>query len=261
MKMNLKSLIAALFITGLALDTPALADVRPVALPQSPRLVVFQYDANNSYSITTAPGNVTDIVLAPDETVVTLALGDSVQWVTANAAGNHVFVRPSKEDLRTSATLVTNKRTYQLTLNSVKATDPWHQRVSWNYVDIIVMQKAKEEERKEAEFKKNKELEATVAIADFSIENLDFEYKIEGEAEFKPLHVFNNGQSTWIKLKNQPELPALFLVDEDGKTSLANYAVKGDFIFINRLFEHALLKLGKKEIHIYRGKKRGFFGG
>ena len=86
-------------------------------MPGDNRLVVFRYDANNTYTILTMPGVPTDIQLAPEEKITGFAIGDSVQWLVEELPG-HLFVKPLRADLFTAGTIVTERRTYQLTFCS-----------------------------------------------------------------------------------------------------------------------------------------------
>src|SRR5947207_2487618 len=85
---------------------------QPGPMPGETRLVSFSYDANDTYTILTMPGTVTHIELHKEERISALALGDSAQWQVQKKDYN-LFVKPSRAGLFTSATLVTNQRTYQ----------------------------------------------------------------------------------------------------------------------------------------------------
>ncbi|MBU1665022.1 MAG: TrbG/VirB9 family P-type conjugative transfer protein, partial [Gammaproteobacteria bacterium] len=51
-----------------------------------------------------------------------------------------------------------------------------------------------------------------------------FDYKIEGEAEFRPSAVFDDGRFTWFKLPKGAQVsPALFALDAKGETEIASY--------------------------------------
>ena len=127
-------------VTLLLFNGAVNAESEPFPLPSDNRLVVFRYDANQTYTVLAVPGAVTDIAIGDDEELtIAPALGDSVQW-RVETAGRHVFVKPIKSDLFTSMTLVTTKRTYQVTLRSSPQGGKWYQRVSWEYPDIIIGQ-------------------------------------------------------------------------------------------------------------------------
>lgn len=266
-----------LLITVLLSALSAHADGAPIPMPGDNRLVVFSYDKNNTFTVLTIPDAVTDIELMSDEKISAMAVGDSVQWVIAKTDG-HVFVKPIRPNIFTSATIVTDKRTYQLTLRASPPGGKWFQRVSWTYPDIILYEaqqavnRAKEDaERKMKEEEAAKSKESVVVSNDMPgtpIANLNYEYEMKGEASFKPKIVFDDGKFTWILLnKKSQEVPALFLKDGKGKYELVNYIRQGDYLQVQRTFSTAVLKLGPEEVEIIntlnakQGKKGGFLSG
>lgn len=261
-----KTLVASLL--GLVMFTSAnyvFAEAESIPLPDDVKLVQFTFNEHDTYPIMTMPGNITDIQLHDGEKIVALALGDSVQWITAKT-DQHIFIKPSKPNIYTSGTLVTDKRTYQLTLRSSPTGGKWYQRVSWTYPDLIIFQQKAEEARKDAEAqaiaalqaeeakRKAIEISTTVSRAPGNpVENLNFaySYKSKSKPSFMPEQTFDDGKFTWIKIpaKSQ-EMPALFLVGNDGKYELVNYVRDGNFLKVNRLFREAVLKIGEEEVRI-----------
>jgi type IV secretion system protein VirB9 len=108
----------------------AQARVAPCAATHPSRFVVFPYSRHQANTILTRPMSVTDIQLAPGEKLKSLAIGDSSQWLAVSVAGN-ILVKPTRAGLSTPATIVTNKRVYQVTLRSGARTGHWYQQVSW----------------------------------------------------------------------------------------------------------------------------------
>jgi type IV secretion system protein TrbG len=96
-------LFAAAVSTGMI--AAACAEVVPNAMPGDSRLVVFRYDANNTYTILAMPGMPTDIQISADEKMSGFAIGDTVQWVIEELPG-HIFIKPLKASLFTAGTLV-----------------------------------------------------------------------------------------------------------------------------------------------------------
>lgn len=233
-----KSIAAALFATACA--GQAMAAMEPASFPQETRLVRFVFDANRTFDILTRPNAITDLSLPPGETLTAFALGDTVQWVYDQAPG-HIFIKPSREDLFTSATIVTNKRSYQLQLRSMPADGNWYQRVSWEYPELVV---ARQQQAAE---------EAKLEAGDIpSPEKLRFGYKIKGDAAFAPTMVFDDGTFVWMKLPaDTQETPAVFM-REKNKLVLVNYTVRGDYILVQRLAEQLVLKTGKSEVQVIR---------
>jgi len=189
-----------------------------------------------------------------------MAVGDSIQWIIAKADG-HVFVKPTKPNIFTSATIVTDKRSYQLTLRSSPPGGKWYQRVSWNYPDVLVYQQKLVKETKSVEEEIEQKLEEkrqaleSIVVSDqdqkgYPVENLNFNYDVKGNAPFRPKQVFDDGKFTYIALTNYQELPALFLKDEKGKFELVNYIRDGNYLKVQRTFKSAVLKLGNREVMI-----------
>ena len=239
-------------------------DLQPEAretapMPGDTRLVKFTYDENDTYTILTMPGAVTHIELHKDELVSALAIGDSTQW-QVQKKDNNLFVKPTRAGLFTSATLVTNQRTYQLMLRSSPDAGKWYQRVSWNYPDLIILQ------ANEAAFNAARKSEAVIAAAPkadpslvgigVSVSTLNFDYEVKGDASFRPAQVFDDGTFTYIKFGKRPqEMPPLFVKTDDG-FALDNYTFEPEnTIKVHRLFDMAVLKIGDKEVAIKSSRK------
>lgn len=247
---------AAILIMAAAVPNIVFADAQIMPMPADTRLVVFTFDQNDTYTVLARPKSVTDIQLAPEEEIIAMAIGDSVQWMVSKARG-HVFIKPLQPNIFTSATVVTNARTYQLTLRSSPEDGKWYQRVSWDYPDLIVLQQQQREEASRKTIEKiekvereEKRLSEQILAHDVAIDNLNFDYEITGEAAFRPAQVFDDGKFTWVRLPVIQELPAVFMKDEEGKPELINYVTRGQYMMVQRLVPGLLLKIGKQEVHI-----------
>lgn len=254
---------ALVLLAFLSMSAVAHAESESFAMPQDTKLVQFPFDPNNTYTILARPWSITDIQLAEGEKLVAFAAGDSVQWIFAKTDG-HVFLKPIKPNIFTSATMVTDQRTYQLTLRASPENGNWYQRVSWVYPDVLLMKQeiAREKQKQQeaellmarAEAKMREASEKAVVVNKTRgnpVENLNFEYEIIGDAEFKPQQVFDDGKFVWIRIKkNSGVEPAVFVLNEDGGFDLITTVKDGDFIKTTRMFQTAVLKLGKQEIKI-----------
>lgn len=241
------------------------AQQAPVPMPQDTRLVVFRYDPNDSYLLLTRPGAVTHIALEPEESVLVLALGDTVQWIVQDK-GPNVFVKPIRPDLYTSGTLVTNRRTYQLGLRSSPEGGAWYQRVSWTFPEMIALARdarpvdGRGREAREAQpgaraRPGDREHEERDPIGGIRLERLNFDYRIHGQAAFRPTQVFDDGRFTYIQMPaTLQEMPALFVSGEAGEGELVNYTVRGRFLVVQRLADRFLLRLGSSRMELERGQ-------
>jgi type IV secretion system protein TrbG len=222
----------------------------------------FRFDPEASFTIVGYPGVPTDIQLSPDEHVSGFALGDTVQWVIEELPG-HLFIKPMRADLFTAGTLVTDKHTYQLTFKSSNVKESWMQRVSWSYPDLVILRAAEVTLPHAAEripfdlrsIRSNKGgepgLDPLPLSRGIDPNKLNMEYLIKGEAPFRPLSIFDDGRTIWIKMRPHEPIPAVFEDSEEGG-KLVHYVVQEDWILLPRLIPKLTLKLGKNEIHITR---------
>ena len=144
----IKNILAVITLIGIS--GGAWAESQSISMPGDAKLVVFSYDENNTFTVLAMPGNITDIQLNEGEKVTALAMGDSVQWVTAKT-DSHIFIKPTRSNIYTSATLVTDQRTYQLTLRASPDGGKWYQRVSWKYPELIIMKQSEVEAQAKAQ--------------------------------------------------------------------------------------------------------------
>lgn len=243
----------------------AFADATVYPSPYSPRIVRFQFAPDETYTLYLRPGMVTDIQLPQDESLQSLALGDTLQWVTAQS-GNNVFVKPVKGGLTTSATIITDHRTYQLMLVSIGGTAKrraWYQQVSWNSPGIVFpLESIRPAVAAAAPATQPPAASVAAAIpAAFRSSNpmnginptrLYFRYRIKGDAPFRPKRIFDDGHFTWIRIPHGAwVMPALF-VKEDGKYALVNYTVSGDWLIVQRVFRKAVLRAGGRTVTLWR---------
>lgn len=251
-----KVYVLTLAVLGLVCSAGVHAELVATPLPGDSRLVQFEYHPDQTYLVLSKPKAVTNIEFAEDEKITTVAAGDSKNWeLTPTANKKHLFVKPIYDQIETSMTVLTDKRSYQFVLRSTGAGSKWYQRVTWRrdqtmLLDLGAAVEAKEKSDREADSERQSRGEA------FNPEKLSFGYQITGEGEFRPLTVFDDGRFTWIKLPSGlQEMPALFATVDDGDFQLVNYLVKGDYIVAQRLIAAGVLKLGKTEVRFVRGAK------
>lgn len=236
----------------------AYAESSPIALPGDPKIVVFQYDPNNSYKILTTPLAATNIELSDDEEVVNIDVGDTVQWksnYTPKQPGRPgiISIRPSQPDIWTAGSIITTRRTYLINLASVPQSAMWYHKVSWNDPGLILLQNQMVQQEQQVHEQEKKRLDNINVTRDISIEKINFDYEIKGDASFRPRQVLDDGRFTWIRMPDTQDLPAVFLQDADGKMALVNYLPPkpgSDYIIIERIAEKFILKLGEDSVTI-----------
>lgn len=255
---------------------PSAADAKPAPQPADAKARVEQANAEASvvptrdgyinaiqvwpfsdgalYQVYTSPGRVTVISLQQGEELVTVAAGDTVQWIvgdTASGSGTSrrvaVMVKPVRAGIKTNLVITTSRRTYLLELTStVKA---WMASVSWEYPkdQMLALQAQAQAQAADA---------VARATEGLSLDQLHFRYAITGDSPpWKPVRAFDDGQHVYIQFPTgiaQGELPPLFVVGPDGKGELVNYRFHAPYDIVDRLFGAAELRLGGNKAAVVR---------
>lgn len=234
----------------------AAAEMVATPLRGDTRLVEFAYDPDNTFLLLTKPKAVTHIQFAPDETIQSVAAGDTVSWeFTPTRNRRNLFVKPRYENQETSLTVLTDKRSYQFVLRSTGEGRKWYQRVSWLYASDLVLTMEGTPDADGAGAEPTRPAASAPAGASGGLtvapETLRFGYEIHGDAPFRPRVVFDDGRFTYFQLPPAlQELPALFAVVDEQEYSLVNFEVKGDYLVAQRLLPAAVLKLGRAEVRV-----------
>ena len=214
---------------------------------------VYPFSPGALYQVYAAVNQVTDIGLQPGEKLLSVSAGDTVRWVVGDTASGegkeavaHILVKPVAADLDTNLIIATDRRTYHLELHSSTAT--YMASVSWTYpaAQLHALKKAGADADVAA---------AAASDTGVNVDALNFRYRLEGEAPWKPRQVFDDGAKVYILFPAglpQGEAPPLFVIGPDGRSAIVNYRVRGTTYIVDRLFAAAELRLGTAPQRIVR---------
>jgi len=231
----------------------AAARMEPVKDGYINAIQVYPFAKGALYQVYAAVNQVTGIALEAGEKLTSVSAGDTVRWVVGDttsgegaAAQVHVLVKPFAADLQTNLVITTDRRAYHLELKSTDGT--YMASVSWTYPasDLIAL-KARNADANAAA--------ATVVDQGVNLDDLRFRYRLEGDAPWKPIQVFDDGAKVYIRFPAglaQGEAPPLFVIGPDGKPALVNYRVRGTTYIVDRLFAAAELRLGTAPQRVVR---------
>ncbi|MBC3871436.1 TrbG/VirB9 family P-type conjugative transfer protein [Undibacterium oligocarboniphilum] len=250
------SLALFLSIFGMLSQGISHAEVTPQALPTDSRMVVVKYNPAQIVTILTAPFYMTHIELEAGEKLeIDPALGDTIQW-EVESKENHVFIKPDVQNIRTNMSLVTNKkRTYQFSLIASPEGGIYYQYVQFKYPEIKNRLLASSQPADHVESPQD---QPTIRVKDPS--SLNSNYKISGDAKFRPDFVQDDGKFTWIKFPSDlTELPMIY-AKENGSYVDVNYTPKpkNNYVTVTKTADEFLLVLDKEEVRITK-KKTGFW--
>jgi len=196
-------------------------------------------------------------------------IGDSRRWeITPVLSGSGLnetpllIVKPIEAGLETDLIVSTDRRTYVFRLMSdstrfvsrLAFQYPSEDAAKWAAFEIR-QAAAKRDAEAVAEQAREKDKRAgVVPMAENALDNLYFDYKLNGDAAYRPQQVFDDGQHTYLIYPNDGrfrELPTL-LIQVNGKSELVNFRVDGARYIVDRLFDKAVLVVGvgKKQTRV-----------
>ncbi len=229
--------------------------------------IIFMFGATMPTVICT-PLKTVDIELEAGEKIVDVKSGDTIRWDfdtaisgQSSTAVAHVLVKPSDLGLNTNLTIFTDRRTYHLYIASKKLS--WTPYVSFRYKDSLqrtLDNYHKREKIHNSKIKKFKDFNVPDGTT-ISIDKLDFKYTIDGEADWRPTRIYNDGTKTYIELPlsaSKSELPALLVV-HNGDKELVNYRFKNNIFIVDKIFNKAILITGvghhQEKVIVKRGSE------
>jgi len=196
-------------------------------------------------------------------------IGDSRRWeITPVLSGSGLeetpllIVKPIEPGLETDLIVPTNRRTYVVRLVSDPAR--FVSRLAFQYPGDDAARWAAFQARQDAakrdaetvaEQAREKDKRAgVVPMAENALDNLYFDYRLKGDADYRPKQVFDDGKHTYLIYPNDGrfrELPTLLIV-ANGKSELVNFRVDGSRYIVDRLFDKAILVVGvgKKQTRV-----------
>jgi len=220
-------------------------------------ITVYDYLPGALYQLYCSPVHITDIMLQAGEQLTAAAAGDTVRWIVADTESGsgsqkrvHVLVKPIQTGLSTNLVIATDRHIYHLEAKSYAHT--YQAAVQWNYpherFELLRREKTRALEQDQN------------TIAGVNLQDLNFDYRIAGDASWRPTRVFDDGQKTYIEFPrgiDSAELPPLFIMSREDKPQIVNYRYKNRFYIVDRLFETAMLAIGEKnqeKVYLYNKK-------
>lgn len=224
--------------------------------------------------LTCSPSRACDIEMEPGEVPRKVILGDQQNWTWEGADSiekgktvNHIVVQPKDNDVESNLIITTDRRTYHIKLYAPKKEGVYLNRLGFYYPEQLVS--SWEDKMGRAAAAKAKDESSNVMRAPVSPENMAFDYRIDGDADFRPIRVFNDGEKTYITMPEEvrrAEYPTLSLIDDDGKLMVVDYRRKlndktGEVSFeVDKLFSKAELHRGNEKVRItWKRKEKSLF--
>lgn len=208
---------------------------------QGKSMMTFSYAPNQLYKIYCRRGYITDLAFKKGEQLTYVGGGDTSSWAISKSTVDgtaHLYIKPIVETSTTNLIVATNKRSYQILLNS---SDWYNPMVEWSYAEEDAQAAALAEQREQQL--------RTSPVNTTNVENLDFSYEVKGSGEYRPEMVFSDGQRVFLKFAKLPRHQVPLFVQEPGARTMTivNYKQKDNYYIVDMPFEKAQLRIAERK--------------
>lgn len=239
--------------------------------PYSSKLVIFPYHKDAIYPVNTFFNRFTHFEFETGERLIGVFVSDETEFERHVAVtGRDAMIRPRVRGVSGAATIITDRRRYQIELRDVSVcpNENQYQRVSWMVDQGIYEDASAIGTAPSTTVSKSNQIseKTTEPIASnglgIKLDKLSTDYTIEGSDEIKPIMVMDDGERTYLKFADSMTLrPAMFAVSKEGEPQIVEYAAQNAYFISAQIFTHGiLLKHDKSEVRILSKKSKcGFW--
>ena len=189
------------------------------------------------------------IFFGKNEIIKTIQNGDLAAWLVNVPEGlnNMLFLKPTIFGSNTNMIVVTNQHTYYFHLicdnNTISSRTISTYAIHFIYPKKLLFNSLSKEQLSISE-KKIYFLNRARLIKKYN-----WDYSFSGTQEIMPLHVFDDGQFTYMQLQAKQSIPAIFSVDNVyGKENIVNYRINKDYLIIQQVYPQFTLRKGKYQV-------------
>lgn len=235
------------FILIAAICLPSFAKQTPISYPSDKRIKRVAYSDNNVVPIDGTVFTTTQIEFSAEEYVLDVEGGDKEGWVVTyqNNLPNMLFIKPSSLDSHSNMTVVTNRHTYYFSVNSPHDLNDAH--TPTYALKFVYPSDERKKLNQRLKFKKRQKTALFNAAKHPKAYNWD--YAFHGDKSIMPAHVFDDGRFTYLELRPNQEVPAVFSIDNrQGEEALVNFNRRGHYLVIHRVSPQLTLRSGKYHV-------------
>ena len=253
--------------TGMAAAvSPARALETPHSCGSDPHIQCATYDPDQAYRVSTMAGRVVMIQFEPGEHIIDSGegIGDAKAWhVAINDSG--ALLKPGALQPETNLVLVTNRRTYSLSLVDVSVAQPATWMLRFDYPDTRAKAATAQQRRLDAvsaalggQRANGAAMPASIAnsvgaaktapFASTSVANT--QYMMRGDRALAPTALWDDGRFTYFKYATARDLPTIFTKLPDGGEATANFHMEGDTVVVHEVSKSFVIRYGQSVLGI-----------
>lgn len=231
--------VAAIALAGLTAAGLAVAETLPRAGATDPRIRTAAYSPDQVYRLYGFVGFHIDLEFEPGESFEALSGGD-LEGLTYSAHANVLTLKPKVARTEMNLAVTTSRRRYYFEYSvSPRRPDPVSSDVMYAVRFIYPAPPPSkdgltDEERIELELAKAREGRHRNA-----------DYWFCGSSAIKPMAASDDGVQTRLTFAPRSELPALFVLNDDGSESLLNFSIDQGDVLIHRVAARFIVRRGR----------------
>ena len=237
MKINILKIgfVAAALLSA----SPSYASVKPVAMDS--RIKTYIYSDNEVFRLVVHYGYQTSIEFAEGEEIQTISAGNSYAW-QLTPVGRRLFIKPLEENILTNMTILTNKRSYHLEIQSK------NQSMALDEELVYVVRFFYPDENFDSKKPDlvSKERDPIPVVRPFN-----FDYTLTGSHRIAPVKIFDDGINTFFKfpegIRGVPKFQAMI----DGEYKEQTPKKRGEYILVNVIASEFKLTLGNDAVLVF----------
>lgn len=228
-----RHLLAMIAAVPIVAGRPVMASVVPTAGVKDPRIQTIDYDPDEVVSLRVALGYALTVEFSSDERIENVALGNSAVWqAVANHRADHLFIKPMAGATNTNLTVVTDVREYNFDLNAIPAPDA-ATPISLRFIYPVSLD----------------------APAARDVPKTYFRFT--GAGSIRPASMYDDGAATFIVWRGGSQIPAVFMVNDQGAEVLINGAMRNGKYVIDLVADRFVFRLGQQKATAIRVQGRG----
>ena len=227
------------------------------------------YNPHSIVTINSKPLINTQVEFASDEQIIDIECGDSVAWsITVNKSiANIINIKPLVSSSNTDLIVITSndathyKKYFFHLLASPGITYPATYSIKFLYP-------LRQQHQLQQRLLLQQQHRSAVISKAVAPQHMNWSYAFSGNPRVVPMHVFDDGNFTYMQFRKNQVIPAVFVVDSrNGSESVVNYRMHNNTMLIMRTAPQFTLRSGKfnvasifneKKIHSVMQQKKGY---
>lgn len=232
--------IFSIFFAFLSLNISQ-AKINDIPTTIDSRIKTIVFNPNEVIELTFHYGFQSFIELNEDEEVSVISLGEAYPWKITQV-GKRIFIRPTQINANTNMTIITSKRIYMFQLKSDSYEGKGDEELIYSVRFFYPDGTSKIPSVSGLEYSNMRNLgdksedELNNVLSNFkrgTVLNFDYSMTTNGNKVIKVLKVFDDGINTYFEFADRTVIPAIYIVDLNGKETNVKYIVDGPYVVVS----------------------------